>query len=68
MSMSQFNSELKSYAKNGLRTAEEWVSLGREVTTDAKSRIDVTYRGATLGLFAREQTLPKPKRVHPEKI
>jgi hypothetical protein len=61
--MSQINPELKSYAKSGFRTAAEWVSLGREVESGAKSRVDVTVRGELIGLFTRDQTHHKPGRV-----
>ena len=54
--MRQFNQELKSYAKTGLRTAADWVTLGREVQEGGKSRVDVTYHGERVGLFTRDQT------------
>ena len=64
--MSQFNPELKSYAKSGLRTAAEWLTLGREVESGVKSRVDVTVRGELVGLFTRDQTHHKPGRPRRE--
>ncbi len=63
--MSEFSSVLKMYAESGLRTVEGWVSLGRNIMTDAKPRLDTPYRGAVLPLFSRDQTQrmePRPKR------
>ena len=61
--MSQFNPELKSYPKSGMRTAAEWVSLGREVEAGAQPRVDATLRGEVVGLFTRDQTRKKAPRV-----
>ena len=66
IAMSQFNPGLKSYSKSGLRSAAEWISLGREVESGAASRVEDTYRGVSVALFTRDQTHHKPSR-HVEK-
>ena len=54
--MNQYDSLLKTYADSGLRTVEDWTSLGRDITTNAKPRLDAVHRGITLPLFSRDQT------------
>jgi hypothetical protein len=51
---------LKTYAESGLRTVEAWVSLGRDITADAKPRVDTTLRGSAVSLYSRDQTHPRP--------
>jgi hypothetical protein len=60
--MSQFSKELKAYSEQGLRTAEEWLSQGREVGTNNKPRFDTDNGGKNIALFSRDQTQPR-KRV-----
>jgi hypothetical protein len=59
--MNQYDGELKTYADNGLRTAEDWTTLGRDVESGAKPRLDVLHRGALLPLYTRGQTHPRPR-------
>jgi hypothetical protein len=60
--MTHYSPELKMYAKNGLRSAEEWTSLGREVQSQAKPRAEVDFRGVVVPLFTRDQTHLKARR------
>ena len=55
-----YTSEFKMYAENGLRTVEDWSSLGRKVASDAKPRAEAPHRGVPLSLFSRDQTLHQP--------
>jgi hypothetical protein len=54
--MSQFGKELRMYAEQGLRSATDWLSRGREVEIDMKPRSDAISRGETIALFSRDQT------------
>ena len=54
--MGQFDSVLKMYADSGLRTVEDWSSLGRDIKSGAAPRLDTPHRGALLPLFTRDQT------------
>jgi hypothetical protein len=56
--MSQFGKELRMYAEQGLRSATDWLSRGRQVEGDAKPRSDAISRGETIALFSRDQTRP----------
>jgi hypothetical protein len=54
--MSQFGKELRMYAEQGLRSATDWLSRGREVESNVKPRSDAVNRGETVALFSRDQT------------
>lgn len=54
--MNHFGKELRTYADHGLRTAEDWLSRGRQVEQDSKPRSEVDSRGALIGVFSRDQT------------
>ena len=54
--MNQFDNVLKLYSESGLRTAEDWTTLGREIVIGAKARLDARHRGAMVPLFSRDQT------------
>lgn len=54
--------ELKMYAENGLRSTEDWASLGRVVEAGSQPRANTVHRGRAMPLFAREQTAVRPKR------
>lgn len=54
--MYQSDSVLRMYAEIGLRSMEEWVTLGRDVATSAKPRLDTTHRGIAVSLYSRDQT------------
>jgi hypothetical protein len=47
---------LKKYADSGLRTVEDWSSLGRANDTGAKPPAVAPHQGAMLPLFTRHQT------------
>jgi len=54
--MSQFHKELKMYAENGLRSADDWMSSGRQVNSGQKPKANITCRGQAYELFTRDQT------------
>jgi hypothetical protein len=60
--MVQFGKELQVYAECGLRTADNWVALGRQVTAGSKPRSNADYRGGVVELFTRDQTERRPAR------
>lgn len=64
--MSQYDSVLKMYAESGLRTIEDWTTLGRDIASGAKPRLDTPHRGELVSLYSRDQTHPRtgsrPKR------
>ena len=64
--MKHYDQVLRVYADNGMRSAAEWFSLGRQVHADAKPRAQTTYKGAPVGeplaLYTRDQTSRRPPR------
>jgi hypothetical protein len=58
--MNHFDSNLKMYATNGLRTADDWALRGRTVNIDAKACAQADLRGAHIPLYTRVQTTLKP--------
>jgi hypothetical protein len=58
--MTHFDNVLKVYADQGLRSSEEWKSLGRDVPAGTGSRADADCRGRSISLFSRDQTQPLP--------
>jgi hypothetical protein len=55
--MYQFSDEvLRMYAESGLRTVEDWVSLGRDIPSGVKPRLATTNRGMAVSLYSRDQT------------
>ena len=52
---------LKTYADSGLRTVENWNSLGREIDEGTKPATVTPHRGALLPLFSRHQTHPRAR-------
>jgi hypothetical protein len=63
--MSSYDNLLKMYADTGLRTAEDWLGVGREVKSEVKPRPrrEATYQGSKVEFFSRDQTQPhrRPK-------
>jgi len=57
--MSQHDTVLKMYSDSGIRSAEEWASLGREIPSGVKPRVDAPHRGTLLPLYSRDQTQPR---------
>ena len=58
--MNHYDKELKMYTNAGMRTAEDWALLGREIPSGIKPRLDTTHRGKPVGLYNRSQTRAKP--------
>jgi hypothetical protein len=59
--MSEFGKELRTYAEQGLRTAEDWLSRGREIAIGSKPRSEATRRGELVPVFSRDQTQPRQR-------
>jgi sugar diacid utilization regulator len=62
--MSEFDSVLKMYAENGLRSVADWCTRGRDIASGMKPRCDAPHRGALLSLYTRDQTQPRPRSEH----
>jgi len=65
--MGQFAKDLKTYSDNGLRTADDWKSLGRQVSEGMVARSSASWRGQSFDLFTRDQTEKRQPRVAPTK-
>ena len=61
--MNHFDKDLKTYSENGMRSVEEWASLGRRVEDAAPPCAHASSRGTPVPLFTRAQTRPRPKRA-----
>jgi hypothetical protein len=57
--MYQTDGILKMYADSGLRTMEDWTTLGRNITGGTKPRVDTSHRGVMVSLYSRDQTQPR---------
>lgn len=68
--MKHFDSSLRAYAASGLRTTEDWASIGRQVIAGAEPRTTATVGSATIPLYVREQTerRPRVRRPRPEPV
>jgi hypothetical protein len=66
--MNHVDPELKTYAENGLRSAEDWATIGRQLKEGVKARTQITHRRQNVELFGRDQTLmrTKPAEVVPD--
>jgi hypothetical protein len=60
--MKHYDQILRTYAESGLRSATEWLSLGRQIEADAKARAETVHKGAPLALYSRGQTRRLPPR------
>ncbi len=64
--MNQYDGILKMYAESGLRTTQDCITLGRDIQSGVKPRLDASHRGELVPLYSRDQTqrrLPsRPKR------
>ena len=58
--MAHHDKVLKMYADNGLRTPEEWLTLGRDLKNDSVFRLETTHKGKTYALYSRDQTQVRP--------
>ena len=56
IAMQHYDSELKTYADSGLRSAHDWASLGRDVKPESKPRMETMHRGVVVPLYSRDQT------------
>jgi hypothetical protein len=59
--MNHVDPELRTYAENGLRSPEDWATMGRQVKDGASPRTDMVHRGRAVSLFSRDQTRMSPK-------
>ena len=59
--MKHFDHVLKQYAETGLRSAAEWMSLGRKVSPTQVGLNVTTARAGMVALYTRTQTYIKPK-------
>jgi hypothetical protein len=59
--MNQYDTLLKTYADAGMRTLEDWATVGREVVGGSNPRASAPHRGALVQLFTRDQTQIRPK-------
>jgi hypothetical protein len=62
--MNQIDIVLKTYAKSGMRTPEDWASSGRDIVEGAVSRAQASLRGVEVALYSRDQTRMRPKVVN----
>jgi hypothetical protein len=65
--MNHVDPELKTYAENGLRSAEDWATIGRQLKEGVKPRTQIMHRRQTVELYGRDQTLlrTRPAEVTP---
>jgi hypothetical protein len=59
--MNHVDPDLKTYAENGLRSAEDWATMGRQIKEGVKARTEILHRRQTVGLFGRDQTVTRSK-------
>ena len=59
--MSYQDPALKLYSDNGIRSAEDWKSRGRDVTEGAEPRTRVQASGKEVSLFTVDQTHSRPR-------
>ena len=61
--MRHYDQVLRGYADVGLRSAADWLSMGREVEPGSKPRAETEQKGLVKGtvveLFTRDQTKHK---------
>jgi hypothetical protein len=49
----------RMYAKAGLRTIDDWTTLGRGIQSGAEPRLHTPHHGEFVPLFSRAQTRPQ---------
>jgi hypothetical protein len=59
--MKHSDKDLRMYAANGLRSLDDWASLGRDVPAGAAQRTDAMIRGKSVALFGRDQTVRRQR-------
>jgi hypothetical protein len=65
--MNQYDGILRMYAETGLRTVEDWITLGREIETGAKPLLHTPHHGEFVPLYSHPQTHPQtqsPPKQH----
>jgi hypothetical protein len=66
--MRHFDNVLRVYADQGLRSAEEWKTLGRDVVDGTAARTEAQTAGRMVSLYTRDQTrasAPSQRRKSP---
>lgn len=63
--MKHSDKDLKMYAANGLRSRDDWASLGRDVAAETAPRTDAMIRGKSVALFGRDQTVRRQQQQPP---
>ncbi len=59
--MTHYDDVLRMYSVSGLRTIEEWATLGRDVASGTKPRVETPHRNGILSLYSRGQTHPRAR-------
>jgi hypothetical protein len=54
--MNHSDPDLKTYAENGLRSAEDWTAMGRQLKDGAEPRTEMMHRSKPVLLYGRDQT------------
>ena len=65
--MAQFGKELRMYAESGMRSADAWLALGRQIATGSKPCASVMSHGATIELFTKDQTELRARKARDAK-
>jgi len=63
--MAHLDPTLKQYADIGLRSATDWLTMGREVNEGAPPRAQATHLRAPADLYTRDQTRPRRRAEKP---
>ena len=58
--MRHFDNVLRVYSDQGLRSADEWKTLGRDIAEATTPRTQVETGGRTVSLYTRDQTRACP--------
>jgi hypothetical protein len=54
--MNHSDPQLKTYAENGLRSAEDWAAMGRQLKDGITPRTQIMHRSKPVLLYGRDQT------------
>jgi hypothetical protein len=65
--MSMLDQEMRTYAQNGLRSADGWAESGRQIVEGATPRTTATFGAKSIPMYAKEQTKAgkRPKAPKP---
>jgi len=61
--MNHSDPQLKAYAENGLRSAEDWAAMGRQLKDGTEPRTQIMHRSKPVLLYGRDQTRMYTKPV-----